>query len=86
MRCTRTLPTAPCSSTWRRSGHPELLPNVIAGVLGVAERPGRETIDMIGEWLADRRLLLILDNMEQSRRLRRSSSRMWSGAPVRSTS
>ena len=41
-----------------------LLPQTIAIVLGVKEKPGARLIDTIAEYLAPRALLLVLDNAE----------------------
>ena len=43
---------------------PALVPNVTAHVLGVREEPGRSVTDALCAHLADRTLLLILDNCE----------------------
>ncbi len=43
----------------------ELVAPTIAAALGVREGPGRTTTQALAEWLADRRLLLALDNCEQ---------------------
>ena len=44
---------------------PELVPAAIADVLGVKELGDRPSLDSLGEWLRPRRLLLVLDNLEQ---------------------
>jgi predicted ATPase/DNA-binding winged helix-turn-helix (wHTH) protein len=41
-----------------------LLPQAVANVLGIKERPGARLIDTIAEYLAPRALLLVLDNAE----------------------
>ena len=41
-----------------------LLPQTVASVLGVKEKPGARLIDTIAEYLAPRALLLVLDNAE----------------------
>ena len=43
----------------------ELIPVVIASVLGTRIEPGSDPITAIASWAVDRRLLLILDNCEQ---------------------
>jgi predicted ATPase/class 3 adenylate cyclase len=43
----------------------ELLPAAIASALGLPEVPGRAPADVVREWLAERELLLVLDNLEQ---------------------
>jgi predicted ATPase/class 3 adenylate cyclase len=44
---------------------PELVPPALANALGVVVPGGRPAIDVLEEWLADRELLLVLDNFEQ---------------------
>lgn len=44
---------------------PELVVPTIAEVLGVEEDPGRPAIETLTEYLADREILLVLDNFEQ---------------------
>ncbi|HYZ11589.1 MAG TPA: AAA family ATPase, partial [Actinomycetota bacterium] len=44
---------------------PDLVPSAIATALSVREEPGRPLIDTLGDQLRDRRLLLVMDNMEQ---------------------
>jgi predicted ATPase/class 3 adenylate cyclase len=44
---------------------PELVPPAIASALGVGIPGDRPALDVLGEWLADRELLLVLDNFEQ---------------------
>ena len=41
---------------------PAVVPLAVAGELGVREIPGREVIDVIAEHVADRPMLLVLDN------------------------
>ena len=43
---------------------PLLLPNTVAGVLGLPEQDSRSALDALLEYLRDRRLLLILDTCE----------------------
>lgn len=43
---------------------PDALPQAIASVLGVKQQPDRRLVDLIAESLADRQLLLVLDNCE----------------------
>ncbi len=43
---------------------PDQVGAAIAAVLGIHERQGRSLADAIGSWLADRELLLVLDNCE----------------------
>src|SRR5206468_370147 len=43
---------------------PALVPQMIAGVLGVAEEPGRPVLQSLTDHLRSKRLLLILDNCE----------------------
>ena len=43
---------------------PARLPQAVAAVLGVREEPGRPVLDALCGFVADRRLLLILDNCE----------------------
>jgi predicted ATPase len=43
---------------------PALLPNTVAGVLGLPEQDARSALDGVLEYLRDRRLLLILDTCE----------------------
>jgi non-specific serine/threonine protein kinase len=42
-----------------------LVLRTIAGILGIREEPGRPMLDTLTERLADRRLLVVLDNLEQ---------------------
>jgi predicted ATPase len=42
-----------------------LVTPTIAAALGVREGPGRSTTQALTDWLADRRLLLVLDNCER---------------------
>jgi len=43
---------------------PTLVPTAIAAVAGVREQPGRSVRDALTDWLAPKRLLLLLDNCE----------------------
>ena len=43
---------------------PGLVPQTVANVLGLKEQPGRSPTQTINEYLASRRLLLVLDNAE----------------------
>jgi predicted ATPase/class 3 adenylate cyclase len=42
-----------------------LLPAAVASALSLPEVPGRAPADVVREWLAERELLLVLDNLEQ---------------------
>ena len=42
-----------------------LVPVAVASALGLPEVPGRASSDVVREWLAERELLLVLDNLEQ---------------------
>ncbi len=44
---------------------PELVPTTIAQAIGIAEDPARPTLDLLAHELAGRRVLIVLDNMEQ---------------------
>jgi predicted ATPase/class 3 adenylate cyclase len=44
---------------------PELVPSVIATALGLREQAGQTPVQAVREALADKRLLLVLDNVEQ---------------------
>ena len=44
---------------------PALIVSMVAGVLGVREEPGRSLESSLAEWIADKHLLLTLDNFEQ---------------------
>ena len=44
---------------------PDLVPSAIATTLAVREEPGRSLTDTLADQLRDRRLLLVMDNMEQ---------------------
>ncbi len=44
---------------------PELILPAIAAALGVGLPGDRPAVDVLGEWLAERKLLLVLDNFEQ---------------------
>jgi predicted ATPase/class 3 adenylate cyclase len=43
----------------------ELVPPTIAGTLGLREQPGETVLKTLGDYLADKVLLLVLDNFEQ---------------------
>jgi non-specific serine/threonine protein kinase len=43
---------------------PALVAQAVAEVVGVVEQPGRTLLEAIGDWLADTRGLLVLDNCE----------------------
>jgi predicted ATPase/DNA-binding NarL/FixJ family response regulator len=43
---------------------PRLVPQAIAGALGVVEQPGRSLTETLVRWLAGKRLVLLLDNCE----------------------
>ncbi len=43
----------------------DLVAPTIARVLGIGLSSGRDPIDLVTEWIADRKLLLVLDNFEQ---------------------
>ncbi len=43
---------------------PALVPHAVAAVLGVRERPECALLDTLAAWLANKRLLLVLDNCE----------------------
>ncbi|HLM17310.1 MAG TPA: adenylate/guanylate cyclase domain-containing protein, partial [Acidimicrobiia bacterium] len=45
-------------------GNPDLVPAVIAGVLGVPQRPGQTSSKSVVMWCERRELLLVLDNCE----------------------
>ena len=49
----------------------EMVPSTIAGVLGVKEGPDLPVVMALEEYLRDRRLLLVLDNVEHLCQLRR---------------
>ena len=42
-----------------------LLPAAVAAAVGLPDVPGRVPADVVREWLAERELLLVLDNLEQ---------------------
>jgi predicted ATPase/class 3 adenylate cyclase len=44
---------------------PELVASTIAHVLGISLASGRRPLDLVGEWIGDKRMLLVLDNFEQ---------------------
>lgn len=44
--------------------HPCFVPNALAAALGVTIAPGSKPLDTVGEHLANRRILLVLDNCE----------------------
>jgi len=46
------------------TGDPRLVPQALASSLGLKEEPGRSVADTIAAHLADRRVLLVLDNCE----------------------
>ena len=43
---------------------PSLVPQTVAGALGVREEAGREPAETLQAWLRDKRILLVLDNCE----------------------
>jgi predicted ATPase/class 3 adenylate cyclase/DNA-binding CsgD family transcriptional regulator len=43
---------------------PELVPVTVARALGLPDQPGRSTVDTLTHFLADRQLLVVLDNCE----------------------
>ncbi|MET0918072.1 MAG: tetratricopeptide repeat protein [Burkholderiales bacterium] len=45
-------------------GDPSLVPQAIAKALGVTEQSGQDLLETVAEWLASRRLLMLLDNAE----------------------
>jgi predicted ATPase/class 3 adenylate cyclase len=45
-------------------GDPELVPSAIAAALGVREPGGRPVLDAVADFLRDRELLLVVDNVE----------------------
>ncbi|HEY3238530.1 MAG TPA: adenylate/guanylate cyclase domain-containing protein, partial [Acidimicrobiia bacterium] len=45
-------------------GDPGLVPAALASVLGVREEPGRDLVDTLESWVAERSVLLVLDNCE----------------------
>ncbi len=55
---------ASCSSTWRRSSETQLLGPTIAGALGISES-GEPVDEALAAHLERRRMLLVLDNLEQ---------------------
>jgi predicted ATPase len=59
---------------------PESVPAAIADVLGVKELGDRPSLDDAGEWLRPRRLLLVLDNLEQVVRAGPALARLLAGA------
>jgi predicted ATPase/DNA-binding CsgD family transcriptional regulator len=44
---------------------PELVPESVASALGISGQTARDQVEVLGEFLADRQLLLVLDNCEQ---------------------
>jgi len=45
-------------------GDPELVPAALASVLGVREEPGKNLVDTLESWVAERSVLLVVDNCE----------------------
>jgi non-specific serine/threonine protein kinase len=43
---------------------PTLVPQAVASTLGVSEQPGRSLIDTLSDYLASKKVLLVLDNCE----------------------
>src|ERR1700675_3599372 len=43
---------------------PELVPVTVARALGLPDQPGRSTMDTLTRFLADRQMLVVLDNCE----------------------
>ena len=41
---------------------PVLLPQAISSTLGIADQPARDHVEILSSFLADRRLLLVVDN------------------------
>ena len=60
---------------------PELVPPAIAGALGVALPADRPAIDAVEAWLAERELLLVLDNCEQVTAAGPGIARLLAAAP-----
>src|SRR5688572_12263504 len=44
--------------------HPALLPHTLVNTLGIHDNAGRDPVALLSEFLAERRLLLVLDNCE----------------------
>jgi predicted ATPase/class 3 adenylate cyclase/DNA-binding CsgD family transcriptional regulator len=44
--------------------NPEVVPVAVARALGLPDQPGRSTMDTLGRFVADRRMLMVLDNCE----------------------
>jgi predicted ATPase len=59
----------------------ELVAPTIAGTLGLREQPGETVIETLGDYLADKELLLLLDNFEQVLAAAPAVSGLCAGAP-----
>lgn len=44
--------------------HPDVVPGTVARALGLPDQPGRRTMDTLRRFIADRRMLVVLDNCE----------------------
>jgi len=60
---------------------PSLVPNAIAGAILLREQPGRDPVDMLADYLHDRGLLLVLDNLEHLIEAASSVGRLLDAAP-----
>ncbi len=49
---------------WRRSPTPTLVPITAARAFGLPDQPGRSTMDTLTRFIADRQMLVVLDNCE----------------------
>src|ERR1700739_301159 len=49
---------------WAPIPDPELVPLAAARALGLPDQPGRSTMDTLTRFVADRRMLIVLDNCE----------------------
>ena len=45
--------------------HASLVTQTVARVLAVEDQAGKALLDTVAEWVASRKLLLVLDNVEQ---------------------
>ena len=44
--------------------HPDVVPVTVARALGLPDQPGRSTMDTLTRYLADRQMMVVLDNCE----------------------
>ena len=68
---------------WRRSPTPMLVPIATARALGLPDQPGRSTMDTLTRFVADRQMLVVLDNCEHLLDASADADRGTAGSSVR---